>query len=158
MKPFGEAGHLLRVALVYALGVALFLIVRAILVPHSFGEFGYYRGRAIAQVAALPMHFAGHQACRSCHADVVALKRSGVHAGLHCEACHGPQAAHVANPAAVRPVLPRVATLCIRCHAYNPARPHSFPQIVVKQHDPGGLACNTCHQPHSPLQGFGKKT
>jgi len=62
---FKDAEHLLRVALVFVAGAIIFVLVRAVLVPRSFGEYGHYRGSAMAEIAAQPVVFAGHQACET---------------------------------------------------------------------------------------------
>jgi hypothetical protein len=156
MSRFKDAEHLLRVALVFAVGTIAFVIVRAILVPRSFGEYGHYRGNAIMEIAAQPVIFAGHQACETCHSDVAEVKSNGKHAGVNCEACHGALAKHAEDPGAVQPPNLDTAVLCVRCHEVNGARPKSFPQIIAKEHS-AGLPCETCHQPHSPLIGAGAK-
>jgi hypothetical protein len=149
MKSFQDAGHLFRLAAVF-LGVFLaFLALRGLLVPHSFGQYGHYRGDAIKEIAALPVSYAGHQVCEGCHTEVLEVKSKGVHKGVACESCHGPQAKHADDPAAVQPEKLDTAVLCVRCHAANPSKPKNFPQVVAAEHS-GGEACSTCHQPHSP--------
>src|ERR1022692_2823703 len=55
MHAFKDAGHLFRLAAVFAV-VGLALVgVRALLVPKSFGEYGHYRGNALAEIAASRM-------------------------------------------------------------------------------------------------------
>ena len=76
---FKDTEHLWRVALVFAAGIIVFVLVRAVLVPRSFGEYGHYRGNAIAEIAAKPVVFAGHQVCETCHSDVLAVKKDGKH-------------------------------------------------------------------------------
>jgi hypothetical protein len=146
---FKDAEHLLRLALVFIAGVILFVVVRAILVPRSFGQYGHYRGNAIGEIASQPVHFAGHQTCETCHADLAAVKSKGKHVTVNCEACHGALANHAGDPS-VQPAKLDTAVLCVRCHAASAARPKSFPQIIADEHS-GGLPCETCHQPHSPL-------
>lgn len=146
---FRDAGHLLRIVLVFAVGLILFLTVRAFTVPHSFGEYGHYRGDSLDEIAAHPIKFAGHQACEACHQDVFDVKKTGKHAGVNCEACHGALASHAEDPEKVVPKLPDTAVLCVRCHEANSAKPKWFPQVVSKDHA-NGMACNTCHQPHKP--------
>ena len=90
MNRFKDSEHLLRVVGVFLIGVTLFLCIRAWLVPASFGEFGHYRGDSLAEIAALPIMHAGHQTCETCHSDVLDVKKTGKHAGVNCEACHGP--------------------------------------------------------------------
>ncbi|MGA8220052.1 MAG: multiheme c-type cytochrome [Candidatus Acidiferrales bacterium] len=156
MKGFKDTEHLLRVVLVFMVGILAFVLVRAALVPKSFGEYGHYRGNAIAEIAAQPIVFAGHQACEDCHSDVLAAKNKGKHAGVNCEACHGALAKHTEDPGTVEPRKLDTAVLCVRCHAVNGARPKSFPQISVEEHS-SGLPCETCHQPHDPLNAGGAK-
>ena len=148
MNVFKDAGHLFRLAAVFVVGCLVFLGLRAFLVPKSFGQYGHYRGDAIAEVAARPVNFAGHQACESCHADVFEKKKSGRHVHVNCEACHGPLAKHADDPS-VQPVKLDTAVLCVRCHEANAAKPKGFPQVASADHS-SGLACDTCHQPHSP--------
>jgi hypothetical protein len=144
-----DAEHLLRLADVFAGGLVLFLVLRAFYIPKSFGQYGHYRGNAIKEVAARPISFAGHQACEDCHADVAQSKHAGKHAGVNCEACHGPLAAHADDPAGVTPQLPDTLVLCPRCHEANLAKPKAFPQVDTKDHM-GDVPCKSCHQPHNP--------
>jgi hypothetical protein len=148
MQAFKDAGHLFRVAAVFLCGLLVFLGIRGILVPKSFGQYGHYRADAIGEIAARPANFAGHQTCEGCHADVLEKKRAGRHAGVNCEACHGPLAKHADDPS-VQPVKLEAGVLCVRCHEANIAKPKSFPQVASADHSTG-LACDLCHQPHSP--------
>jgi hypothetical protein len=143
-----DAEHLLRVAIVFVAGALAFLGIRAFFIPRSFGQYGHYRGAAIAEIAALPTAYAGHQACESCHTDVLEEKAKGKHTGVNCEACHGPQGRH-ANDISVIPVKPDPAVLCAQCHEASGAKPKWFPQVDTKDHS-GGIVCNTCHNPHNP--------
>jgi len=156
MTRFKDFEHLLRVALVFLVGAVAFVVVRSILVPRSFGEYGHYRGNAIAEIATQPIVFAGHQTCEACHCDVSDLKSKGKHVTVNCEACHGALARHAGDPTTVQPPKLDTAVLCVRCHEINGARPKSFPQIVAKEHS-AGVSCETCHQPHSPLIETGAK-
>lgn len=143
------AEHLVRIAGVFLFGVLAFLAVRAWLVPHSFGQYGHYRGDAIAEVAALPVIHAGHQTCETCHTDISAEMSKGKHAGVACEACHGPQGRH-ASDLSILPPKPDPAVLCAQCHEASAAKPKWFPQVVTAEHS-GGLVCTTCHPQHDPL-------
>jgi len=156
MNRFKDAEHLFRVALVFAVGAIAFVVVREMLVPKSFGEYGHYRGAAMGEMAAQAVVFAGHQACETCHPEVPALKNQGKHAKVNCEACHGALAKHAEDPGTVEPAKLDTAVLCVRCHSINGAKPKGFPQVDAKEHS-AGLACETCHQPHSPVVGSGGK-
>jgi cytochrome c7-like protein len=147
---FKDAAHLFRMAAVFAVGILIFVLARNLFVPKSFGQYGHYRGDALAEVRALPVHYAGHQVCESCHSDVLDVKTKGKHARVNCEACHGPLATHTEDPGGVMPEKLDTAKLCVKCHEENSAKPKNFPQVVSADHS-AGLACNECHQPHSPI-------
>lgn len=157
LATFKDAEHIVRLAVASAIVLVIFLLVRAHFIPKSFGQYGHYRGGALAELSAKPIHYAGHQACEQCHPDVLDVKKMGKHAGVNCEGCHGPLATHADDPGSVTPVLPDTKVLCARCHEGNLAKPKSFPQVVTAEHS-GGEACKTCHQPHSPLLAPGEKT
>lgn len=146
---FKDLEHLVRLAVVIAIAVVLFIVLRAAVVPKSFGEYGHYRGAAIPEAAARPVAFAGHDVCEGCHTDVVDQKRLGKHVVVACEACHGAQGKHADDPATFKPAKLDTALVCSRCHEANSAKPKSFPQVVTADHS-GGIACDTCHQPHKP--------
>jgi len=146
---FKDIEHLVRLAAVIVVLLAVFLVLRAAVVPRSFGEYGHYRGAAIAEAAARPAAFAGHEVCEACHTDVVDQKKQGRHVAVPCEACHGPLAKHADDPASVTPAKLDTAVVCARCHEANSAKPKWFPQVVTADHA-GGIACDTCHQPHRP--------
>ena len=154
MKMFKDAGHLFRLAAVFLVGLIAFLTLRTLLVPRSFGRYGHYRANAIAEIAALPVHYAGHQVCEGCHGDVQEAKSKGSHKGVACESCHGPLAAHANDPASVTPAKLDTSALCPRCHQESIAKPKNFPQVNAPDHS-GGAACNSCHQPHSPAMNAG---
>ena len=154
MKRFKDSEHLFRLAAVFVVGITLFLILRGLLVPHSFGQYGHYRGKAITEIAALPIAYAGHQVCEGCHTDVQDVKSKGVQKGVACESCHGPLAKHAEDPASVQPEKLDTAKLCVRCHEANVAKPKNFPQVASEDHS-GGAACNSCHKPHSPAMNAG---
>ena len=156
MKPFKDAGHLLRFGLLFVFAFVVFLMLRHVVVPKSFGQYGHYRGAAIAEIAAKPIHYAGHDACETCHTDVQQVKSSGVHAHVNCEACHGPLSRHAEDPS-VQPAKLNTAVLCVGCHAASAAKPATIKQVDAEQHSTG-LACETCHKPHSPaLDAGGEK-
>lgn len=157
MGKFKDSAHLTRLAGVFLLGAVAFVVLRAAVIPKSFGRYGAYRGDALQEITSRPVAFAGHETCEGCHPDVLEVKSKGVHAHVNCESCHGPLAKHADDPATVKPAKPEVAKLCVRCHSKNIAKPSGFPQVDAKEHAQG-QECNTCHQPHSPgLNAGGKK-
>ena len=153
---FKNAEHLIRVAAVFVAGFVIFLVARGLIVPKSFGQYGHYRANALSDIAARTPRFAGRDACEACHSEVVELKKTGAHAKVGCEACHGPLANHAEDPQSVVPKLPDTKVLCVKCHEANSAKPKKFPQVVAKDHA-GDTACNECHKPHKPgLSGDSK--
>jgi len=146
---FRDIEHLVRLAVVILILLAIFLVLRVAVVPPSFGQYGHYRGAAITEAASRPVAFAGHDVCEACHTDVVEQKKQGKHVVVACEACHGALAKHADDPGSLTPPKLDTAILCARCHEANSAKPRGFPQVVTADHS-GGLACDTCHQPHKP--------
>jgi hypothetical protein len=124
-------------------------VARLVLVPRTFGDKGHYRAAATDSIMQLPMHYAGHDVCTMCHAQVAQTKAASFHRGVACEVCHGPASDHLANPMQVKPPAPRDRSFCPRCHAFDAARPSGFPQIDTTQHNPG-IPCFMCHRPHDP--------
>ncbi len=148
MTGFKNVAHLFRLVSVFAIGILLFLVSRGFLVPKSFGQYGHYRGDALAEISSRPISYAGHEACELCHSDVLEVKKYGRHAHVGCESCHGPLAKHAEDPS-VTPAKLDTAVLCVRCHEVNHSKPMDFPQVHSADHS-AGLPCNTCHQPHTP--------
>ena len=127
MKDLKDAGHLFRLAAVFAAVFMLFLLVRAALVPKGFGKYGHYRAEALAEAMDKPLNYAGHQACETCHGDIVEVKSKGKHKGVNCESCHGPQEKHVEDPGAVVPAKLEATSLCPRCHTGQRRQAEEFP-------------------------------
>jgi hypothetical protein len=144
-----DAEHLVRLALLFAVGVGLFLIVRALLVPPGFGELGHFRTGAIADNQTRSPLYAGRDACAECHGEVAEALAGDAHSGVGCESCHGALATHVADPDASKPALPDASGLCALCHQELAARPAGHPQVDVAAHAEGE-ACTDCHAPHAP--------
>jgi hypothetical protein len=141
--------QIIRLSIVFGLLVIALVLARHYLVPKTFGDKGHYRAAAIGDVLAHKIKYAGHEACATCHEDIVKTHDSHRHASVACEVCHGPSAAHVESPGDVRPQAPRDRGYCPLCHGFNPSRPTGFPQIDPVTHNPM-KPCYTCHNPHEP--------
>jgi hypothetical protein len=114
--------------------------------------------------------------CFSCHSTgpLQVTPNQGIvphEPGVRCEACHGPAADHVRDPAKVRPRNPgrlsptELNDLCGECHR-KPAPPGSFnlEDPWNARHQPlmlatsacfrksGTLSCLTCHEAHRPVE------
>jgi cytochrome c553 len=138
----------------------------------SFYEFGHYRGKSVAEIAAEKPRYKGNAYCVSCHAQQVAEWTNGVHNSIDvgkvvkCEVCHGPaggrdiEATYVPpttgpdHPKNLKMVVPADSRqLCTLCHERMTGRPLQQRQIVVADHA-GTQQCTVCHNPHSPRLGL----
>ena len=146
---FRDVEHLVRLVFLFILAIGCFAVVRAWLVPADFGKFGHYRAGALDDIRARPASFAGRSVCVDCHSDVEEARKGGAHAGIGCEACHGPLAAHAADPTSTPPVKPDAKALCPVCHEHNAAKPERFQQVDTKAHAEGA-SCVECHKAHAP--------
>lgn len=149
MAAWRDVEHLFRLAGLFVLGLIVFLVARAWLVPADFGLLGHYRASSPDEIRARPVKFAGSGACGDCHGNVEEARLGSRHARIGCESCHGALAAHVADPERVAPVLPDGRALCIGCHARLIGRPTWLPQVDPSEHA-GDAACVECHAPHRP--------
>ena len=148
MPPFRSYEHLIRLAALFAVGVALFLGLRWVLVPSDYGRLGPYRAGALAANQARPIVYAGQAACVDCHSDVADLRKANSHARISCETCHGPLAAHAMDPA-VAAARPDPRAICAVCHLPSASKPPGFRTVNFTDH--AGLeACTTCHRAHAP--------
>jgi hypothetical protein len=138
-----------RLPILAVIVISGLIAVRIYLVPGDFGEYGHYRGSALADAAALEIKYAGHQTCVECHDDVVDTKAAGYHKDVSCEICHGPAAVHVAEEGDAELLAPRERGGCPLCHEYLPSRPTGFPQIIATSHNPI-KPCISCHDAHDP--------
>lgn len=148
MAPFRSYEHLIRLAALFAAGVALFLVVRWVLVPADYGQFGPYRASALVQNQLRPIAFAGQVSCVECHTDVAEARKTNAHARIGCESCHGPLARHAADPE-VAGRRPDPRTTCAVCHVPSAAKPPWFKTVNFAEHADAG-PCTACHPAHAP--------
>jgi hypothetical protein len=142
--------QLSRLAIVFAIFISLFLLLRQVLTPSSFGQYGHYRGDSLKENAAREIHYSGHTACFECHQDIEDLKAQDVHATVNCEICHGPGEKHVISNEAADIVRPAGRDFCGGCHGKNSARAAgAIAQVNLAEHNTG-KNCTECHNPHQP--------
>ena len=146
---FKDKEHLVRMAGIFAVGIAIFLGLQMALVPKTFGLYGHYRADAITDEAVKPIAYAGRAACAKCHEPAVEAHAGGKHARIGCESCHGPLVKHASDPARAKAGKPDTTKLCPVCHEMNTARPEFLKQVKTAEHS-SGEPCNTCHPPHAP--------
>ena len=146
--------QLTRLTLVFAIFVSIFLIARHFLIPDTFGQYGHYRGASLIDNTEKEIHYAGQKACFECHQDVEDLKTQDVHAGIHCETCHGPGQKHVVSGEVADILKPSGREFCGLCHSKNAAKPSgTIFQIDLEKHNIG-KNCVECHNPHQPFENL----
>jgi hypothetical protein len=155
--------HIIRFAVLIILVTIGFFIIRAQMVPESFGVHGsytyaYYRADSEKEQAAHTSIYQGADHCSSCHEPQAALLKANAHATVDCESCHGSFKAHN-NNTKDRMVISSPVDNCMLCHATLHARPADFPQIesftahladLGEQQQPD-MTCSVCHDPHAPM-------
>ncbi len=153
----------LRLVLVFAGIVALVLIGRAVLIPKSWGEYGYYRGGYIQEEASRDLVYGTNKSCEKCHEEIYELKAEGTHKRLSCEICHGPVTVHVKDGKKIGDMPVRKGDkqieLCLTCHAKVAGRPEKFPMIEhIKHLEELDVklthTCDQCHTVHEPLENM----
>ncbi len=143
--------HLKRAITLLAIALIAFIFVRSMIVPASFGQYGWYRADSVIEIRNLTVEHAGSASCSgdSCHESIYSIWSNSSHKTVNCETCHGPAANHVNN---VR-IMPQPANdsrdYCGLCHYKRVARPADFPQIDPETHGEN-LKCTYCHNPHKP--------
>lgn len=141
-----------RLALLFAVLIGTFLIIRALLMPDSFGQYGHYRGQALIDNRNHEVKYLGEKSCLECHEEYVELKSSDLHAEISCETCHGPGWQHVEEPEPANIILPSGRDFCGLCHSLNAARTtDNVAQVDLKEHNTEDQ-CLDCHNPHAPWQ------
>jgi hypothetical protein len=131
-----------------------YFAARAVLKPACFGQYGWYRGDALTEIASHPTSYAGMKACEECHEVVVEKKAKSKHQFVSCESCHGPNAEHADNPTTETKKITD-PKFCLRCHEANLTKPAKFPQIDPKEHY-SDSKCGECHLPHAPSESPSK--
>jgi len=144
---FLKSPQIIRLVLLTITIVVSYCVARYVLTPQSFGQYGWYRGNALGEIAAHEPLFAGKKACDECHSDHINKLNKGEHKTLSCETCHGPAKAHTENPDVAVPKL--TFAHCVRCHEKDPSRPEWLKQVTISKHY-AGQRCTECHVPHQP--------
>ncbi len=140
--------QVLRLVLLTIAIAVIYFTARYFLTPASFGQYGWFRADALAQLASYQPIYAGKKACDECHSEEYQKVSKGDHKTLSCEACHGAGQAHADNPD-IHKMTILTYSHCVRCHEANPSRPKWHKQLTVKTHYTGSK-CTECHVPHQP--------
>jgi hypothetical protein len=147
--PMKMPPQIVRLVFLTVFIIGSYLVARALLTPASFGQYGFFRGDALEEIAARKPVYAGKVSCDECHSDRVQLLAKGAHQTISCESCHGAAKAHADDPEIKTHKLTDLE--CLRCHESDPARPAFVKQITIKDHF-RGERCIGCHVPHHPTE------
>ncbi len=147
--------QLKRLIPIFIVFIGLFLIVRHLLIPDSFGQYGHYRGDALIDNASDELVHASKEDCFDCHDDIQAILENDMHAELSCLICHGPGLAHVDNPEPENIQKNSGREFCGRCHNLNAARSTNIIyQVDINTHHTEKENCIECHNPHEVWKGI----
>ena len=154
-----HAKHIIRAVLVLLTVAVVFVLVRHVMIPKSFGEYGHYRYDSVADYQAQQARHGAPGACNDCHDEQAELRIDGKHKSVSCEVCHAPLQTHVVADEMVAPMrVRRSSELCGWCHEKLVARPATMPQVHMTDHviENGGelteTACLECHDAHNPSE------
>jgi len=153
----------IRLVVVFAVIIAVVVLGRQMMLPDSWGEYGYYRGAYIDEEAHKEIKYGTNESCKSCHEEVYELKAHSVHKRLSCEMCHAPVSQHAqeGKKFAKMPSMqgkPQI-DLCLSCHQEGVGKPKDFPTINhlkhLKEQDVKPThTCDQCHTVHDPMENI----
>jgi len=154
--------HVFRIILILVVTAVVGVLIRNLVLPDSFGEYGHYRGNAIKDEINRPIRNGTNASCLSCHPYIREMHLRGVHNTVSCEFCHGPVADHIKDGKVIAQLPKKVGAdikkLCLRCHnQIIRARPKesikmiTMPQHLQEKHVRIDHNCNQCHNVHAPL-------
>ncbi len=147
--------QLKRLIPLFIVFIGIFLILRHLLIPDTFGQYGHYRGDALIDNASRNSVHASKEDCFLCHDDIQAIVENDSHAGLSCLICHGPGLEHVDNPEADNILKNSGREFCGKCHHLHAARSADvIIQVDIHTHHTEKDNCIECHNPHEVWEGM----
>ena len=147
--------QLKRLIPLFVVFIGLFLLIRYLLIPDSFGQFGHYRGDSLQDNAAKEIVHSTEETCYECHDDIKEIVKNDSHASLSCLTCHGPGLSHAEDPLENPITKESGREFCGRCHQINAARPLDVVfQVDIKTHHTEIEDCIGCHNPHQVWEGL----
>ena len=160
--------HIYTIFSVIIIVIVIAVLIGGILTPKSFGDYGHYRWKSIAEIASKEVINQNVEVCQECHNNLYLIHKKDAHYGVPCVDCHGPADMHVKyykSDSTSKAITQDQATLkkeynlegCLYCHRKLKARPADFPPIDVKEHYTflnvidSTTKCTECHSPHEPI-------
>lgn len=152
--------HIARLLVLIAVFVVLAVAAKQFFTADSFYQYGHYRGAAVAEIASKVPKLQGSASCESCHKEVYAEWKSGIHRkatkndavrglvikyGPNCEVCHnGPAGNHPSKEAMPISVEDQITTIT---HLERTVHPANIPgkSLLVTGEDMRGI-CLNCHE------------
>ncbi len=153
----------IRAILVFLSIIGIVILGRYLMLPDSWGQYGYYRGAYVDQEANKPLIHGTNQSCISCHNEVVELQNYHSHKNLSCETCHSSINTHIENGKKIADMDIKQGenqvNLCLKCHQKTVGRPENFPMIDRFEHldklkVKNTHTCDQCHTVHAPLENI----
>lgn len=137
---------LAAVGLVAALAVVLF--VGGTAASMLYARYGLHPEQDARVWAGRELVFAGSTSCGECHAAEATTIEASDHAGVHCESCHGAQAAHVTTEAAKAAAGASTWDAGTAGASTTDAAPARALEAAAADPalDPSGRICVTCHE------------
>jgi hypothetical protein len=142
--------HVKRALLLLGVVIIVFLIVRSIMVPESFGKYGWYRGNSVNDNMNFKVEYSNSNKCADCHKNIYSVWTNASHKTVNCETSHGQSEDHINNIRIMPQPVNDSKEFCGLCHFKRVARPSEFPQIDPESEHGEGLRCTYCHNPHKP--------
>ena len=149
--------HITRLLTIIGVVVVGFIVVRSLLIPDSFGEYGHFRGANLKEQMAISPLYQGADQCKECHQSQYSDWQESGHLSVTCEVCHGHWEIHNGNLKTMTAVT--TSDACLICHQKLAGRPETLSQIEsFVQHltdqelsEEDATGCVDCHDPHAPL-------
>jgi len=151
--------HIIRLLIIIVVLVVGFLVIRALLIPKSFGRYEHYRGDNIKEQKDMPMVYQESAFCKDCHETQYGNWQGSSHATVNCEVCHGHWEIH--NGRVKTMTADKSNDACMICHQKLTGRPEKFLQIAsfnkhmedteMQEEEEDIQNCLDCHDPHEPL-------
>lgn len=141
-----------RLLLSFIVFVTVFIVIRQLVIPDSFGKQGHYRANSLEDNKARVPFYKGAEECASCHQDIYDLTFSDLHSEISCESCHPPKIDANTDCKIMPPKVEGTIEFCAQCHKMNAGRiDKGVPQLLIEEHK-GDQNCIECHNPHAPWE------